>query len=135
MANWHLVVPYDKAAADRLASEGFPRPPARPGNRLPTWAEVEHATQALGTPPDAPLVIELSADGESRKMRGDVLARDALLRWVSELCGQLWVYPDCGSPAIVIDSSSSPEPLAAAWIASLDAEDSWQSFHLRAHDA
>ncbi len=68
MANWHFVVPYDRAAADWLASEGFPHPPARPGNRLPTWDEVEHAAQALGIPSDAPLVIELSADGESLKM-------------------------------------------------------------------
>jgi hypothetical protein len=134
VANWHFVFPYDEAAADWLAGEGFPHPPARPGNRLPTWTEVEDAAKAVGIPPDAPLAIELSTDGESLKMRGEVLLELRVLRRVSELCGQLWVYPDCGSPALVIDSSSSPEPLAAAWLASLSAEDSWRAFYLRARE-
>ena len=135
MANWHFVFPYGQDAADWLASEGYPHPPVRPGNRLPTWAEVERAVRILRLPPDAPLVIKPSADGESLLMRGDMLLELRVVRWLSEFCGQQWVYPDCGSPAIVIDASSSPEPLARAWLASLIAEDSWRSFYLRGCNA
>jgi hypothetical protein len=71
LANWHFVMPYDEAAADWLAANGYPHPPARPGNRLPTWAEVEQAVECFGVPPDAPLAIEPGV--ELLKVRGDLL--------------------------------------------------------------
>ena len=57
MANWHLVA-YDERATEWLASEGYQHPPARPGNRLPTLAEIEQAAQALGIGADAPLLVD-----------------------------------------------------------------------------
>lgn len=133
MANWHIVVPYDDRATDWLAEQGYPHPPARPGNRLPTGAEVEQAVRALGLPPDVPLAIDFARNGESLTVRGDLLLELRVLHKLCERCGQLWVYPDCGSPAIVIDAVSSPEFIAEAWLTSLDANDSWQAFHGRAY--
>lgn len=59
--------------------------------------------ESLGVPPDAPLAIERGV--ELLKVRGDLLLELSILRWLSERCGQFWVYPDCGSPAIVVDAS------------------------------
>ena len=58
MANWHLVFAYDSRATDWLADRGFPHPPARPGNRMPTSEEVRSAAAAVGTGADAPLLID-----------------------------------------------------------------------------
>ena len=135
MANWHFVMPYDDAAADWLAQQGYPHSPARAGNRLPSWAEVEQVVRRLGLPADAPLVVDLAGDGETLKVRGDMLLELRVVRGLCDRCGQLWVYPDCGSPAILIEASSSPEAVAAAWEASLAAEDSWRAFHERTRSA
>jgi len=37
-------------------------------------------------------------------------------------------YPDSGSPAIVVDPSTDPEAVAAAWLAAESAEDCWAAF-------
>jgi hypothetical protein len=64
LANWQFVMPYDEAAADWLGANGYPHPPARPGNRTPTWAEVEQAVESLGRPAGGP------ARGYHRGLRG-----------------------------------------------------------------
>lgn len=133
MANWDFILPYDGEAADWLGRQGYPHPPVRAGNRLPTWAEVARVVEALGLPNDAPLAAEMSQDGETLKMRGELLLELGLLRGLCAACGQLWLYPDCGSPAIVVDATILPGAVAEAWHASLDAEDCWQAFHQRVY--
>lgn len=135
MANWDHVFAYDDDAADWLEAQGYPHPPAWPGGRLPTRAEVERAVAALGLPDPGPLAIELDGDRDSLKVRGDTLLELRLVRSLCEACGPLWLYPDCGSPAIVVDASAAPEELAASWLASLDVEDSWRAFHQQAYGA
>ena len=128
MANWHLVVAYDERATEWLAAEGYRHPPARPGNRLPTRDEIEEAARALGIGPDAPLRVEGVGVADSFTVRGDLVLELRLLRRLSERSGQLWVYPDSGSPAIVVDPTTDPEAVAAAWLQSQAAEDPWAAF-------
>jgi hypothetical protein len=41
------------------------------------------------------------------------------------------MYPDSGSPAIVVDATLSPEAAATVWTESLAAEYSWDAFYKR----
>jgi hypothetical protein len=50
-------------------------------------------------------------------------------------CGQLWVYPDTGSPEIVVEAATDPEAVAAMWEEAERAEDAWRSFHERMYGA
>jgi len=129
LANWHLVVAYDERATEWLSSQGYPHPAARPGNRLPTPAEIEEAFQSLGFPPNALLYIDGFDLPDSFTVRGDLLLELRVLRKLCERSGQLWVYPDCGSPALVIDATIEPAEVAAAWLGSLNADDPWREFH------
>jgi hypothetical protein len=72
---------------------------------------------------------------ESFTVRGDLVAELRLVRQLSERAGQQWVYPNCGSPAIVVDAATDPEAVAAAWLRSLDAPDPWLAFLGSAPDA
>ncbi|MGN6371047.1 MAG: hypothetical protein ACTHN5_22560 [Phycisphaerae bacterium] len=128
MANWHLVLAYDNQAADWLAAQGYQRPLARSDNRLPTQAEIENAERTLGIGSDAPLLVDCAGLPESFAMRGDLILQLQLLRRLSQLAGQLWLYPDCGSPAIVVDSTTDPETVSVAWLRSLRATDPWSEF-------
>src|SRR5262249_18617074 len=119
---------YDERAAEWLAAQGYQHPPARPGNRPPTLDEIEEAARALGIGPDAPLLVDGVGAAESFIIRGDLVLELRLLRRLSERSGQLWVYPDCGSPAIVVDPATEPEAVAAAWLRSLHAADPWAAF-------
>jgi hypothetical protein len=128
VANWHLVVAYDERAAGWLTGQGYQHPAVHPGNRLPTLPEIEAAARALSIGPDAPLVIDGVGMADSFTIRGDLVLELHLLRKLSEQSGQLWVYPDSGSPAIVVDPSTDPEAVAAAWLAAQSAEDCWAAF-------
>lgn len=131
VANWHLVVPYDDRATEWLSAQGYPHPSVRTGNRLPTLAEIEEAMRLLGITQDAPLLIDGHGIADSFTIRGDLFLELRLLRKLSESSGQLWVYPDCGSPAIVVDSTMDVKSVAAAWLASLHADDPWSEFSQR----
>ncbi len=134
MANWHLVTTYDERAAEWLAGQGFQHPLARPGNRLPTLDEIEAAIHALAIGPDD-LLVDGVGIADSFTVRGDMVAELRLVRLLSERSGQLWVYPDCGSPAVVVDPATDPEAVAASWLQSLDAPDPWVAFLGSAPDA
>jgi hypothetical protein len=126
MGNWHLVVAYDTRATDWLAAEGYRHPVALPHNRLPSEAEIEAAVATLGLDHND-LVID-SVDSDSFRVRGDLVAELRLLRLLCEHAGQLWVYPDCGSPAMIVDSTIDPEAVAASWLKSLETPDPWIAF-------
>jgi hypothetical protein len=133
-----MVFKYDCRAIDWLDKRGLPHPPARRGNRLPTFDEFEQAAEVLGIGPDAPLLVEGIEDcgpDDCFCIRGDLVLELRLLRELSKQCGQLWVYPDCGSPAIIVDAALLPEEVAAAWEASLAFDDSWGTFHEQVYRA
>ncbi|MEP1080226.1 hypothetical protein NDI52_33225 [Leptolyngbya sp. PL-A3] len=58
-----------------------------------------------------------------------------LLRRLVERVGQMWVYSDSGSLAIVVDPTIDPEAVAAAWIRAESADDSWTEFLGKLSDA
>jgi len=128
VANWHIVAAYDEQAADWLAGHGYLHPRVRPGNSMPTPAEIEEAVRTLGLEPDVPLAIGDAGLPDSFAIRGDLVLELRLLRKLSERAGQLWLYPDCGSPAIVVDPATDPEAVATAWLRSLRADDPWAAF-------
>ena len=129
MANWHLVFPYDSRATEWLTAQGLPHPQLRPDNRLPTPAGIESAARDLGFGPHVSLLVDWLGSNDSFSIRGDLYLELKLIRKLAEACGQLWVYPDCGSPAIVVDSGINPHTVGDAWLAALDTEDPWSSFH------
>ena len=88
MANWHLVIAYDKRAADWLAAQGYRHPPARPGNRLPTKDEIAAAFQALGISQEV-LLVDGGGNPDTFTIRGDLVQELRLLRHLSESAGQL----------------------------------------------
>lgn len=126
MGNWDLIITYDKQATDWLAAEGYSHPPARPGNRLPTTAEIEAAAATLQGQLDGILVD--TGVSNCLRIRGNLAQELKLLRLLSKTAGQLWLYPDCGSPAIVVDHDIDPESVAATWLRALAAPDSWAAF-------
>ena len=128
MGNWNIVMQYDDQAAAWLSDEGYQHPPVSPGNRLPTPLEIEEATNAIGIEADAMLLVDDSGLPRSISVRGDLVLQLRLLHRLSGKSGQLWLYPDSGSPAIVIDSAIDPESVAAAWLRSLNAPDPWAAF-------
>jgi len=135
VANWHLIVPYDEWATEWLAAHGYRHPPVQSGNRLPTDSEIEEAVQELGITSNAPLYIDGVGVGDSFNIRGDLVLELRLLRRLAERVGQMWVYPDSGSPAIVVDPTIDPEAVAAAWLRSESADDSWTEFLGKLSDA
>jgi hypothetical protein len=91
------------------------------------------AWAAEGFSASTPLVLDNTDDFDDDegcfRVRGDLVLELRLLRRLCEDCGQLWVYPDCGSPAIVVDAALSPERVAAAYSEAEAAEDNWAAFH------
>lgn len=130
MANWDFVFAYDDRAASWLAEQALPHPAVRSGNRLPTEAEVTAACATLGFGPDSPLRVEFSrANPGDFVIRGDLLLELRLLRLLCVSCGQLWLYPDTGEPAIVVDCALVPERTDIEYTRALAADDSWAAFH------
>lgn len=130
MANKDFVFAYDQRAADWLQEQGLPHPAARQVNRLPTEAEVAKALGALRLTPRSSLQVEFpGAVPNCFTIRGDLVLELRLLRLLCEACGQLWLYPDTGDPAIVVDSTLLPERTDAEYQRALAAEDSWGAFH------
>lgn len=130
MSNWDFVFAYDDRAAEWLAAQALPHPAVRPGNRFPTEAEAAAACQTLGFGPDSPIRVAFSrANPGEFKVRGDLLQELRLLRLLCASCGQLWLYPDTGEPAIVVDAALLPERTDATYARALAADDSWAAFH------
>jgi len=135
MANWDLVVAYDSRATDWLVERGHPHPAVQPGNRLPCTAEVSSAWRKHD--PDKVLLIdnfdwndEAYVPDEAFKLRGDETVELKVLVELCVRCGQLWMYPDTGSPAIIVDASLDIERTLRLYREVFDPEDGWERFYL-----
>jgi hypothetical protein len=134
MANWDFVVAYDARATDWLAEQGLPHPIARTGNRLPCTAEVISAWQMYDT---AKLLLidnfvwddDTYVPPEYFKLRGDWLVELRVLVELSSKCGQLWMYPDTGAPAIVVDALLDIDHTLRLFEELYSAEDGWERFY------
>jgi len=134
MGNWDYVFPLNQEAVDWLDGEGLPHPPLATGNRMPTTREITEAVVSLGETSDQ-LQIDLDLEQLDRipkecfKIRGDIFAELKLLAYLARSCGQLWMYPDTGGIAIIVDSSLEPDAVGRVWLDASDREDDWQFFY------
>lgn len=134
MANWDFVFPYDLRAAEWLAEQALPHPDVIPGNHLPSTAEVVVAWRLFDK--DKSLLIEnfnwedpASVPTDAFRVRGDRFKALQVLAKVSERCGQLWLYPDTGEPAIVVDALTNAREAATTHAEAATMPDSWKYFY------
>jgi hypothetical protein len=134
MGNWNYVFPLNREAVDWLDEEGFPHPPLVSGNRMPTTREINDAFVSLGETPDH-LQIDLDFEhpdhvpNECFKIRGDIVAKLKLLHYLARSCGQLWLYPDTGEIAVIMDYSMDPDAVARTWLEASERDHDWRYFY------
>jgi hypothetical protein len=152
MSNFNLVFVYAQSDADWLEERGHPHPAVRPGNCMPTTADMKWALESFddlvfdyprgeeeltvdkeggggmqigGFDWDAPNTIP----GDNFVIRGgrEVLQ---LLTKLCERCGQLYFYPDTGDPPIILDASLDPAAVYDLWreVCEGEPEDAWRIF-------
>lgn len=148
MANWDHVLPYTREFADWLEEQGYPGPPVRAGNRLPSTGEICAAVRMLaggGEPgqsegdrlyvsvegePEWVLCLSglawddaAAVPAESFRVRGLPEYEVPLLIDLAEQCGQLLAFPDSGEVPLLVEPGQSPEVVAAAYrVAQEDAD-------------
>jgi hypothetical protein len=134
MSNWDFVLSYDHEAASWLSAQRLPHPQPRPGNRLPRTKEVIAARKSFD-PAQLLLIDDFTwADDEyipsgHFKVKGDLLVELHVLVRLSQACGQLWMYPDTGQPAIVVEAALDPELTYKVYRECANEENSWEHFH------
>jgi hypothetical protein len=153
MANWNFVSAYDDDSVAWLREQGYFHPAVRPGNVMPTTAEMKWALEAEETLIfDYPrsdgqlratreggsggtcLVLEgfdwedaRSIPGDYFTVRGSDVVLSVLIRLCAR-CGQLYFYPDTGDPAIVLDASLDAEAVAELHAEACEMADGWAYF-------
>jgi hypothetical protein len=134
MGNWDYVFPLNQEAVDWLDSEDLPHPPLAHGNRMPTTREIKEAVGSFG---EIPRELQIDLDFEQLdyvpkecfKIRGDIVAELKLLRHLAGSCGQLWMYPDTGSIAVIVDSSIDTEAAGRLWLEASERDHDWRNFY------
>jgi len=63
------------------------------------------------------------------KLRGDELVELRVLVELSRKCGQLWMYPDTGAPAIVVDAWLNIDYTLRLYMEVYLAGDGWERFY------
>jgi len=158
MANWHVISAYADNFAAWLRGQGLPHPAVRPGNQIPTTAEMKWALEAderlvfhyptgdgelwarvEGGTRSAGLIIsgfDWDADrwtpGDHFFIRGSDVLFSVLIR-LCQRCGQLYLYPDSGAPAIVLDARLKPKTVARLHREACQRPDPWPYFFERMH--
>jgi hypothetical protein len=139
VGNWDFIFSYSDEHSAWLGELGLPSPAVRAGNRLPTTAELEAAWSEVDKdqsvlfdgdwPParDQPL--------QALKVRGDLENSLRVLTALARVCGQLFLYPDTGEPAIVVDAVTVPQATAKAYRESVGGDASWERFYSRMHSS
>ena len=134
MSNWDFVTAYDSQATDWLAEQRLPFPAVRPGNRLPSTLEITTAWRKYDH--DMLILIDNFRWNDDHyipetyfKMKGDWRVELNVLTDVCNKCGQLWMYPDTGAPAIVIDAMLDVERTLGLYERYYWADDGWERFY------
>lgn len=134
MANWDYVFPLNRETIEWLDGEGLSHPQLMPTNRMPSTREIKDAVSTVGELPDD-LQIDLDFDNVDHvpegcfKMRGNVVAELRILRQLADSCGQLWMYPDTGEIAIIVDVTIDPDVVASVWHDASDRDHDWHYFY------
>ena len=133
MANWDLITAYNSEASDWLSGENLPHP--HPSvSRMPTTQQIVAAWESLD---NSELVLidgfewddsTYTPDGRFR-MRGDRIVQLQILKSVCKYCGQLWLYPDTGEPAIIVDETIDPGNVCQFHQQCSQYENSWERFY------
>ena len=139
MANWDFVVTYDTQATDWLRKEGLPFPPIGACNRLPTTEEIGASWKKYDR--DKVVLID-NFDWDNNtfcpadyfKIRGDWFVEFSILKDVCQKCGQLWMYPDTGSPAVIFDAAFDIERAVSLYTSLYNADDGWERFYRAMYD-
>jgi hypothetical protein len=133
MANWDFITEFNSEASDWLEQQNLPHPSVS-NSKMPTtqqilsaWKLYDERDSVLidGFRWDAPDYVP--ADGF--KMRGDRRIELQILRTICEHCGRLWLYPDTGEPAIIVDEATDPEQVSRFHAECGRLEDSWERFY------
>lgn len=153
MANWDLVSPYTAEDAAWLRNLGLPHPAVRPGNQMPTTADMKWALEAddrlvfeypredeelyawvEGTQPRDGLVAhgfdwdaDHSIPGDHFFIRGSEVVLSVLVRLCGR-CGQLFCVPDSGAPAVVLDATLDTAAVRELYDEACARVDSWEFF-------
>ena len=143
MGNWDLAIRYDERATSWLASQGWPHPPARGENRDATTGDIVWALKETGYDESPPVILIDGIDWnithfvptDGFTIRGDRLAAIRVLQKLAEKCGQIWLYPDTGEPAIIVDESTDPDSIFCLHVTCQSVEDSWEEFYRKAYGA
>ena len=158
VSNHDFVMAYTQDYATWLDERGYPRPAVREGNRLPAPAEILAVLRAVpggelrvtepyvflsprGSGPGGGYWLRLEAPAWSSWEDESWDAPDyftitpggehelAVVIALAATCGQLLIYPDSGTVAMIVDSADDPAALTHL-LAEADREpDQWQAFH------
>ena len=158
MANNDFVFPYDEGLEAWLRAEDYACPRARAGNRFPSKSEFLAAIDGLGEftvwdreqneffatrarDPGGGYVLNVDSRWDAvgtgkfyLAIRGDLTVELAVLERLSGLCGQLVLYPDTGSPCVIVAQGTDIERLAAVWGEAHSQPDPWGYFFGKAYD-
>jgi hypothetical protein len=134
MGNWDYVFPLNQEAIEWLDNEQLPHPPLLRGNRMPTTREISDAVALLG---DVSQSLQIDLDfrdldcvpGECIRIRGEIVTELRLLRCLAESCGQLWMYPDTGEIAVIVDVSIDPITAGRLWREAVEGNYDWPYFY------
>lgn len=153
MANYDYVFAYDTRYEQWLTQQGYSHPAVQPANRLLATGDLKWA---LATYPSLTfdgrftfgryiheqgndayvLCIEgfdwnddMAQPGECFKVRGDPLWEFTLLVKLCQRCGQLLLYPDTGSPAVILNATNDPEQIHTLWREAYTRDDGWLYLH------
>lgn len=133
MANWDYVFPLSQEAIDWLDGEALPHPELMSRNRMPSTREISDVVASLGEISND-FQIDLDFDGldqpeECFKIRGDIFTKLKFLQKLANSCGQLWMYPDTGEIAVIVDTSLDPDAVGRVWHEASERDHDWQFFY------
>jgi hypothetical protein len=150
MSNFELLSAYNEKDAAWLREQGYPHPPVRRGNEMPStadmiWALEEDDELSFDSPSGEEELYgtnaagfgfaisgfdwddDRSCPGEYCTVRGFDVILAALIRLCSR-CGQLLLYPDSGAPSIILDATLDAEAVSELYAEAVEREDSWEYF-------
>jgi hypothetical protein len=156
MANFDLVLPYDERMEVWLRERRYPFPRATPHNRIPTKQEIIDAIESTGTHEVECagerdfFAVRKGAVGRGYEIRigcsnwkrlgasatdsftmhgGFFKTELVVLEILPHKCGQLLLYPDTGSPAVIIQPGMDVERTDRIWHEAHQEDDSWTYFY------
>ncbi|MGH7174495.1 MAG: hypothetical protein ACRELG_29870 [Gemmataceae bacterium] len=152
MANFDLISTYTDDDAAWLREQGYPCPIVQQDNEMPTTADMKWALEAeeglsfdypIRSSEDELYGVDEEGSGfrirgfdwdEERSIPGDYFTVYGTMTILSVLirlcqrCGQLYVYPDSGAPAIILDASLDSGAVAELYAEAWEQQEAWAYF-------